>query len=401
MWGLEYALLFGVPNNKLELIDGRSRWAFPFLRREEAEAHFAEWVATLCHWRGVESPAVRKGRKRWEAEAGGFGLELAPLPIELYAPFDGETFRTLYSIPWRRELWVGQPAGREEGWEDAQRHYDVQLNLWTLFGELCGRHGGQHAGRVDVVLSDTAAVAPDQYYFRKSKDECMIEGDYFRGVPDLIAEVLSPPTREIDRGPRKELYRRAGVRHLWLLDPEPESVEVYELSGPDYRLVSAHGPGDEFCPSLFPDEAVSVDALFNTQWKRHGGGLAPGQPTPMPEWLVPQEKRLGLEHLFLFGHPERRWEIWGNRAPSVLAFGSPREARARLGPFLEEAARWEQTPVPAAVGVGPDAEQAEVGRFRFTRSGRHVRLDVAVDARKYWDLLRVWSRREAWDWGED
>jgi hypothetical protein len=85
----------------------------------------------------------------------------------------------------------------------------------------------------------------------------------------------------------------------------------------------------------------------------------------------------------------------------VLAFGSPREARARLGPFLEEAARWEQAPVPAAVAVGPDAEQAEVGRFRFTRRGRHVWLDVAVDARKYQDLLRVWSRREAWDWGED
>ncbi len=399
MWGMEYLLLFGVPNNKWELIHGRSRWAFPFLRREEAEAHFADWLATLCRWKGLEAPAVRKGRKRWVAEVAGFGLELAPLPIELFVPFDGETFRTLYSLPWRRELWGGQPPGREESWEDAQRHYDVQLNLWSLFGDLCERHGGEHGGRVDVVLSDTAVVAPDQCYFRKSKDECLIEGGYFGGAPDLIAEVLSPASREIDRGPRKELYRRAGVRHLWLLDPDPESVEVYELSGPDYRLVAAHGPGGEFRPGLFPGEAVSVDALFNTQWKRHGG-LAPSRTEPVPEWLVPEGKRLGLEHLFLFGHPERRWEIWGNRAPSVLAFGSPREARARLGPFLEEAARWEQAPVPSPVAVGPDAEQAEVARFRFTRRGRHVWLDVAVDARKYRDLLRVWSRREAWDWGE-
>src|SRR5205085_3602234 len=98
--------------------------------------------------------------------------------------------------PWRCELWRGQPPGREEGWEDAQRHHDVQLNLWVLFGELCERHGGQHGGRVDVVLSDTAVVAPDQCYFRKSKDECLIEGGYFGGTPDLVAEVLSPASRE-------------------------------------------------------------------------------------------------------------------------------------------------------------------------------------------------------------
>ena len=33
MWDLEYLLLFGVPNNKWEILDGRVRWAFPFLAR--------------------------------------------------------------------------------------------------------------------------------------------------------------------------------------------------------------------------------------------------------------------------------------------------------------------------------------------------------------------------------
>jgi hypothetical protein len=36
MWDLEYLLLFGIPNNKIELLDGRSRWAFPFTSRELA-----------------------------------------------------------------------------------------------------------------------------------------------------------------------------------------------------------------------------------------------------------------------------------------------------------------------------------------------------------------------------
>ena len=34
MWDLEYLLLFGVPSNKWEILDGRVRWAFPFLARD-------------------------------------------------------------------------------------------------------------------------------------------------------------------------------------------------------------------------------------------------------------------------------------------------------------------------------------------------------------------------------
>lgn len=45
-YGLEYVLFFGVPSNKIELIRSMSRWAFPFLSREEAETHFHEWLPT-------------------------------------------------------------------------------------------------------------------------------------------------------------------------------------------------------------------------------------------------------------------------------------------------------------------------------------------------------------------
>jgi hypothetical protein len=51
MWELEYLLLFGVPGNKWELVDGRIRWAFPFFARDVAEAHFAAWSDTLRRWR--------------------------------------------------------------------------------------------------------------------------------------------------------------------------------------------------------------------------------------------------------------------------------------------------------------------------------------------------------------
>jgi hypothetical protein len=121
----------------------------------------------------------------------------------------------------------------------------------------------------------------------------------------------------------------------------------------------------------------------------------------VPMWLVSADQRVGLEVLFFFGHPERRYEIWNNRAPCLLAFGSPDEAESRFGHFLEDICRWEQRPLLRARPIEPGVEVAEVGRFQLTRQGSQIRLDVAVDARKYRKLLSVWTDDEAWDWGED
>jgi Uma2 family endonuclease len=406
MWGLEYLLLFGVPNNKWELLRGRVCWAFPFLDRDVAQAHFSEWIETLRRWRDGQELTVRNtktadGSPKSIARFDGVEMSLYPRPIELRIPMDGDAFEALYFSFWRRDLWSGQVPGCETGSESAQEHWDVQHNLWKLFGEFTRKFGGKRCGRVSIVLDDRNAVEPDQYYFRAPTDVCMIEGDYFQGVPELIAEVLSPATRVLDRGQRMDVYRKVGVPHLWLLEPETETVEQYALAGRDYGMVGRHGPGESFMPALFPGTSVAVDSLFDTQEKRHGPWEAEEPDEPPGSWLLSPDLRLGLEALFFFGHPERRYEIWDNRAPCLLAFGSPEEAALRFGHFLEDICRWKQVSLSKPSAIEHDVQVAEVGRFRLTRRGRHVRLDVAVDTRKYRDLLPVWTRTEAWDWGGD
>jgi Uma2 family endonuclease len=406
MWDLEYLLLFGVPNNKWELWDGRIRWAFPFCNREVAQAHFAAWTDCLRRLRNrgeviVDETKTADGSPKRTVRFDGVEMTLYPRPIELRIPVEMEVFEALHRSFWRRDLWPGQEPVSATGWESAQCHSDVQLNLWKRFGEFCEVAGGLHSGRVAIALNDRCAVEPDHYYFQARPDECMIEEDYFHGVPRLIAEVLSPSTRALDRGPRMEVYRQAGVPHLWLLDPETETVEEYALVGPEYERTGRHGAGEFFRPALFPDESVAVDSLFDTQAKRHGYKRSQAELEPVPRWLVASDQRVSLEVLFFFGHPEKRYEIWNNRAPCLLAFGSPEEAELRFGHFLEDICRWEQSPFLRPSSIEPGIEIAEVGRFQLTRRGSHVRLDVAVDARKYRELLSLWSRTEAWDWGGD
>lgn len=112
MWGLEYALLFGAPENKLELIEGRTPLSWPFPDRETAEAHFAHWTETLCRWQGISRrPTVQKTAAKWTVEINGFVLDLYPRPIHLDISFVGDAFGEIYKSFWRRAPWRSAAFG--------------------------------------------------------------------------------------------------------------------------------------------------------------------------------------------------------------------------------------------------------------------------------------------------
>jgi Uma2 family endonuclease len=404
MWDLEYLLLFGLPNNKLELLDGVTPVTFPFPSRSSAEAHFDHWIEQLARWRNVPGPIARvQTAKRVEADVGNINVRLYHRPIRLGMPMAHQAWDWLQDAFWQRDLWDGQPAGFESGVEHTQRHWEAKLKLWSAIGDACDGRRVTHCGGVDLVLSDATVVAPDQCFYDKPKGDWMIGGDFYAGPPDLVAEVLSPPSRAIDRGVRKDLYAKAGVKRLWLLDPLTEVVERYELAGRAYNLVATHGRGERFRSELFGTFEFVVDGLFESQWPREGDAEADasGAEEPPPAWFMPKDMRLGLEYLFLVGHPERRYEIWDNQSPCVLAFGSEDESILRFRHFIEDACRWEGVgEIPEPTTIEPGIETVHVGRFHLVRRNRHVRLHVTVDARKFRALLETSATREGWDWGE-
>jgi Uma2 family endonuclease len=59
-------------------------------------------------------------------------------------------------------------------------------------------------------------------------------------APDWLCEVLSPSTEKLDRARKMAVYAREGVRHLWLADPRPQTLEVYRLEGGKWLLLSTH-----------------------------------------------------------------------------------------------------------------------------------------------------------------
>lgn len=101
---------------------------------------------------------------------------------------------------------------------------------------------------------------PDLFFVAKEHADRM--GERICGVPDLAVEVLSPGTREVDRGEKYFEYARAGVREYWLVDPDERRIEVYVLRQGVYELLERYNSGETARSQLLEGFEVAVNGVI-------------------------------------------------------------------------------------------------------------------------------------------
>jgi Uma2 family endonuclease len=74
--------------------------------------------------------------------------------------------------------------------------------------------------------SDDTVVQPDLVVVC---DEKKRGSEGCRGAPDYVAEILSPSNTAIEMERKFELYRLAGVREYWVLDPEHKALHTHRF----------------------------------------------------------------------------------------------------------------------------------------------------------------------------
>jgi Uma2 family endonuclease len=104
---------------------------------------------------------------------------------------------------------------------------------------------------------------------RRSPDVAVILGDHREAlrnakvipiIPDIAVEVLSPSetTRMIVR--KLEQYFTAGVKEVWLIDPDARTVEIWTSPHPPERELA---DGDTLISALLPGFSLTLEALFS------------------------------------------------------------------------------------------------------------------------------------------
>jgi Uma2 family endonuclease len=115
---------------------------------------------------------------------------------------------------------------------------------------------------VDVTLGDITVVQPDILHISKQRRE-IIKDLRIDGAPTLAVEILSPSTRRKDCVKKLQIYRKAGVKHYWFVDPEDKILQAFVLNDNGYALVAIGERDDIVSHPELPGLQIPLPVLWN------------------------------------------------------------------------------------------------------------------------------------------
>jgi Uma2 family endonuclease len=164
-----------------------------------------------------------------------------------------------------------------------ERHGLICANAVTIIGLYARQQRKGYALSNDpgILLErnpDTVR-GPDVAYFEKGKRYEEMNPKFAEGVPTLAVEVLSPNDRLGKVTRRVSEFLRAGIRLVWVIDPEACDVMVYRAGHESYVVGRDQElTGDDILPDF---RCAVADFFFSPEEEppsaeAEGGTAAPG-----------------------------------------------------------------------------------------------------------------------------
>jgi Uma2 family endonuclease len=142
-------------------------------------------------------------------------------------------------------------------------HAQAMSRLGSLIHVAFDRHSGDGDGpggwrilfEPELHLGSDVLV-PDIAGWRRERMPTIPNVPWLELAPDWVCEVASPSTRKLDRSLKLERYRRAGVGHVWLVEPDDRYIEVYRHTEEGWLLVGNFSGDEEV--GIEPFEALPL-----------------------------------------------------------------------------------------------------------------------------------------------
>ena len=141
-----------------------------------------------------------------------------------------------------------------------QTHAKLGTRLYTFVERR--NLGEVYFAPFDVALSDTDVVQPDLLFVSRDRLRIITE-DNIQGAPNLVIEILSPSTSARDKGYKRDLYAKHGVKEYWQVDTDAKLITVLSLNAyGDYDVAAVYGMGQTLTSPLLPGFALNLDEIF-------------------------------------------------------------------------------------------------------------------------------------------
>lgn len=152
------------------------------------------------------------------------------------------------------QLFVSPPPVTRHQVASSRIHFELMVYANKVGGlALAAPYG--------VYLAPDNFIGPDLIFIR-GDHLGKVSSKHLQGPPDLVVEISSPSTRQLDQGRKRELYERFGVPSYWFVDLEKERVEISVLGENGYPAALIKFAGETLTAVGLEGLTVSVaDAL--------------------------------------------------------------------------------------------------------------------------------------------
>jgi len=142
-------------------------------------------------------------------------------------------------------------------------HQTILKKLFRILDDyvVSQRLGELHLAPLDVVLSNEDVVQPDILFISREHFHIITERN-IQGAPDLVIEILSSTTAERDKGLKRKLYSKYGVKEYWIVDPEERSIEVMKLGEAGFETAGVYGKGEILVSPLLKGFRLNSGEIF-------------------------------------------------------------------------------------------------------------------------------------------
>jgi Uma2 family endonuclease len=120
---------------------------------------------------------------------------------------------------------------------------------------------------LDVFLSEINVYQPDVVFISNQRRSILTEHG-LEGAPDLAVEVLSPGTARFDKGSKRKVYARTGVKELWLVDVEAKLIHVYQLTRDAETPTATYDEQAVFTTPLLPGLRLKAASIFKSPLRK-------------------------------------------------------------------------------------------------------------------------------------
>ena len=131
-----------------------------------------------------------------------------------------------------------------------------------LLGEIVGHFKKKkckvRAAPYDVILGDSV-VQPDICVIC---DTDKIKEHGCVGIPDLIVEILSKSSVNVDRIDKYNLYEEFGLREYWIVDTWKKAIEKYALKNEKFEFCGEYTGDGNITSEIFPDLKIDLSDVF-------------------------------------------------------------------------------------------------------------------------------------------